>query len=277
MTVISAIINKQCTVHASDSLITEAQKDKTKKVLNHKQSKIVTVRAWKGAISYWGLASYKGYKWSTFEWLKKKAGSANKYRSAEEFAQHLTQELNEKASKMKFAKKIDRGIGLHFTAYEKIGNLLIPELFLITNYKGPPYKELYPKIRLFRNTLASICGMKAEETKTEHRELPYRKIVHEVLQSGRFLIFNNGDPGMFNVIMPTIFRLYQIFGQRRILKDSSKIKLETYHDIAHMLLNTIIKAQEGFCDKNQRLVGGKIHVLAISPKGEYYSKTGDED
>ena len=65
-----------------------------------------------------------------------------------------------------FISVIDSGIGIHFTAYENIKGNLIPELFLIKNFKDPKYNSLYPDgIRLYRNTLAAICKMKEEEKK----------------------------------------------------------------------------------------------------------------
>ena len=274
MTVISSIINKHCTVHATDSLISILKKNGKLQPIKYEQSKIVPVRAWKGALSYWGLAEHSKYNWSTFKWLKKKAGAANKNASAEDFAYKLAEELNDEISRMDFKKDISSGIGIHFTAYENIEGRWIPELFLIKNFENTNYNSVYPDgIRVFRNTFAAFCNMSEKEKKPNHREVPIRNIVYEVLHAGRWLRFNNGDPIIFNLVAPSIFNMYQIFGQRGYLKDPTDIK--TYHDMAHMFIKTISSAQQKFCHKDHRSVGGKPHVLAISPKGEYYSDTGD--
>ncbi len=272
MTVISAIINKYCTVHATDSLITVLQKDGTREPIEYKQSKIVRVHHLKGAISYWGLASYPNYKWSTLDWLKKQAGIAKKYNSAEEFAEHLAKDLNKEINRMHFKDNLHSGIGLHFTAYENIENFKIPELFLITNYKDPSYRELYEDgIRLYRNTFSTICSM--GERKPEHRDVSYRKIVREALQSGRWLYFNNGDPGIYNIISQGIFSIFNVYAQRKYLKDAEET--ETYRAIASLPIDVIKNSQERFIRKKYKSAGGTTHVLSISPNGEYQSETGD--
>jgi hypothetical protein len=42
-----------------------------------------------------------------------------------------------------------------------------------------------------------------------------------------------------------------------------------------MAVDTISKSGSNFCQNKHRLIGGKIHALAIAPDGTYYSDTGD--
>ena len=118
MTVISAVITQYCTVHASDSLITKREEGGTYEPNEWKHSKIVPVHRWRGAMSYWGLAKHPTYNWSTVDWLQDQVKSAGQESAPEEFAQRVTANLAEAISKMSFAKPVDSGIGIHFTAYE---------------------------------------------------------------------------------------------------------------------------------------------------------------
>lgn len=273
MTVISAVITRYCTAHASDSLVTELQEDGSHKPIEWKQPKIVAVRPWRGAMAYWGLAKYNAYKWSTFDWLQEQANSAGQYSSAEEFAQRLTEQLNEAISKMRFARPVDAGIGIHLTAYEYIENYWIPELFLISNFTDTSYQSVRPAggVQLSRETYHTVADAKPE---TEHREARYRLKVHEYLhRPGGMLIYNNGDPVMFNTAAYAIFGMFRALASREKL--SSPDRVETYLAIARRPIEIVSKAQLDFCEKGARVVGGKPHDLAVTPMGTYTSTTGD--
>jgi hypothetical protein len=142
MTVISAVITRYCTVHASDSLITKRKEGGTYEPDEWEHSKIVPVHRWRGAMSYWGLAKHPAHNWSTVDWLQDQVKSAGQESTPEEFAQRVTVNLAEAISKMSFAKPVDSGIGIHFTAYEYIDNRWIPELFLISNWADTNYQSL---------------------------------------------------------------------------------------------------------------------------------------
>jgi len=72
MTVIATLITSACTVHASDSLLTTVQTDGSIRFMEWKQTKIVQVRPWRGAIAYYGMAGWKK-GWRTLTWLQEKA------------------------------------------------------------------------------------------------------------------------------------------------------------------------------------------------------------
>src|SRR6185436_14007414 len=97
MTVISTIITRHCTAHASDSLITDFETGEPKE---WEKTKLIPVRSWRGAISYWGLA-YQG-DWQTSSWLREQARSAGQAQSAEAFAKKLTSDLTLAFQRMRF-------------------------------------------------------------------------------------------------------------------------------------------------------------------------------
>ena len=272
MTVISAVITRYCTAHASDSLITELQEDGSHKPKEWKQPKIVTVSKWRGAMAYWGLAKYNAYRWSTFDWLRERGNSAGQYSSAEEFAQRLREQLNEAISKMHFAKPADAGIGIHFTAYECVENYWIPELFLISNFTDTTYRFVHPDgVHLSRETYHTVADV---DPSPNHREAQYRLQVHRNLHgSGGMLIYNNGDPIMFNAAARAILELFKALAARGSLARPTKVA--TYLAIARRPIEVVSKAQLDFCKEGTRLVGGKPHDLAITPGGVYSSETGD--
>lgn len=188
MTVIATAITKHCCAHGSDSLITELQKDGSFEPVEWTRSKIVSVRHWRGAMAYWGLAKYEAYKWSTFDWLQEQVAKSNQYLSAEEFARNLKDGLNQKLAGMKFVNPLHAGIGIHLTAYEVNEGYRIPELFLISNFANPLYNSLHTDgVRLSRETYHTINHC---PPKDEHREGHFRLKVHEYLQQpGRYVYF----------------------------------------------------------------------------------------
>lgn len=158
MTVITTLITSRCTVHATDSLITVLQPDGSRRPLEWQKPKIVPVRRFRGAISYWGLAEVRG-TWSTLDWLKARTQDAVNFASPEEFAQELARRLQQEITGIAVANPIDRGIGLHFTAYERVDDRWIPELFLVSNWQDPSYTAIRATgVGYSRETLASLDG-----------------------------------------------------------------------------------------------------------------------
>src|ERR1700690_2642988 len=107
MTVIATLITRHCTVHATDSFITRLKADGNREVLESQQSKIVTVRQFRGMMSYWGLATFDQYSWSTYEWLGRQATGT--FDSADKFAYHIADELNKALSSMDFRDPTESG------------------------------------------------------------------------------------------------------------------------------------------------------------------------
>lgn len=272
MTVISTVINRYGTVHASDSLITLRQSNGTVTQLNWRRTKIVKVERFRGAISYFGLATCDQCRWSTVSWLAKQSRAAADFSSAEEFANALRDELNREMKRMVFADPRSYGIGMHFTVYENIDNKWIPELFLITNFTDPSYKSIHAHgLHVSRETYHTIVNVPAD---MGHRETRFRLTVYDHLHAAdNMLIYNNGDPLMFNIAANAILGSFATIAKRGHLSGSRDLR--TYLDIARRPVQIVSEAQRHFCSRSYRTVGGKPHDLGISPQGEYYSTTGD--
>lgn len=274
MTVVTTVISLCCTVHATDSLITQLQRDGTLEPKEWKKSKIVPIRHWRGAMSYYGLAVYDYYNWSTFEWLQRQAQQANKFESAESFARDLAKRLDEAISSMRFQRKIHSGIGIHFSAYEYVDGFWIPELFHISNYQDTSYKLIRAGgIRFTRETYSMLNKM---DWQPEHSETKYRLAVHKYLrkQNG-MLVYNNGDPIMFNPVAKAILESIETIAKRGQLSKRSNVN--TYRAVAKMAVEIVCDLQRNFVQSAKRRIGGKPHDLVITPNGEFSSNSGDSD
>ena len=121
MSVISAVITKTCTVHASDSFITQRLQTGEYQVKEKHRSKIIRVPQWRGAMAYWGLAKVDNH-WSTVDWLEACANRGSSPSSAEQFANCLAGELERELSRLKLDRSINGGIGIHFSVrYDQPG------------------------------------------------------------------------------------------------------------------------------------------------------------
>ena len=132
MTVVSTVIHRKCTAHACDSLVTKTNPDGTLEPIEWQKPKIFRVEKWRGAISYWGLSIYG--TWNTAEWLSDRAKNVAGFESAEAFGHSLAKDLQNETGRFPVRRQRDRGLGLHFTAYEFVEGSWIPELFLISNW-----------------------------------------------------------------------------------------------------------------------------------------------
>jgi hypothetical protein len=272
MTVISSVITRHCTVHASDSLITVLREDGTREPYEWQKSKIVPVHHWRGAMAYWGLAQHDAYRWSTFDWLCNQAKTAADYSTVEEFALGLADKLNDAISKMQFSKPVHSGIGIHLTAYELVDGYWIPELFLVSNWVNTSYNSIRAQgVGISRETYHTVADVSKDP---KHREPEYRLKVHAYLhQPGGMLIYNNGDPIMFNAAAYAVLGMFRSLEKRGKLDRADDVR--TYLAIARRPIEVVSRAQIDFCREGTRIVGGKPHDLAVTPTGDYSSTTGD--
>jgi hypothetical protein len=173
---------------------------------------------------------------------------------------------------MKFRKPTDSGIGVHLTAYEDIKGYCIPELFLISNWTNEKYEAIHSDgVHLSRETFHT---MTKQNPKSLHRDFEYRDEVYKYIKEGNWLMYNNGDPLMFNIVARAIFGAIRVIVLRRKLINLNEIR--TYLAIARRPIEIVSKAQIDFCHEGARIVGGKPHDLAITPDGLYSSTTGDK-
>jgi hypothetical protein len=267
MTVIATIITSRYTAHASDSFITERQKDGTFLVKETQQTKLVRVEAWRGAMAYWGLAYYG--KWNTLDWLRAKASDADKYPSAQAFAEALAAELTTEANyRLRSAKM---GIGIHFTAYEYVNGYWIPELFLISNWIDVSYNSCRPAFTATRETFGAHVGI---EERSKGDANPNRRLaVHSALHNDKALLYyNNGDTSLFNPIARSVFGTFALLLQRGQFRDPASV--QTHLSLVRRPVEIASKLISDFGRPGSILIGGKPHDLAISPGGQYHTTTG---
>jgi hypothetical protein len=269
MTVISAVITQHCTAHASDSLLTRLESDGTRRPIEYEKSKLVYVKHWRGAAAFWGLAE-SGH-WSTLEWLRGQAQHAHEFSSAEEFANQMAAVLNRELARLPSSSPVDKGIGIHFTTYERVSDYWIPELFLISNWEGIPYTHIRRKGGgASRETYHTLKGVVSAP---QHGEPRFRFEVHEALLSGTMFRYNNGDPELFSPVADaTIDTLFRLMRRGSVNDPSSK---ETHCALARRPIEIISHLLTDFSKEGTRLIGGKPHDLCISHDGTWLSTTGD--
>lgn len=275
MTVVSTIITRHYTAHASDSFLTMCHPDGTREVVEDQQSKLVDVRAFRGVMSYWGLARHED-GWDTFQWLRERARLADASGSAEAFAEACAEMLTAELSRRRFANQLDSGLGIHFTAYEYINDYWIPELFVLSRWRDESYQEVLPKykFRVTRETYATLKGLKPPDGRSpEFGQPTHRLEVHKALQNQLLMfLFNNGAPVLFNPIANSILASFAELSCRGHLKDPTSF--ETHLSIARRPVEIVSKLLIDLAAPGTRLVGGKPHDLAVSPSGVYHSTTG---
>lgn len=291
MTVITAIVSKAGTAHASDSYITEVDENGDLKVLEDQETKIVKVEAWRGVMAYWGLATCPTYDWCTLDWLRARANEAHKFPSAEAHAQNIQQQLNAKLWSMQFRRPTDGGIGIHYSVYEYVDGYWIPELFLLSTFADISYQVLHPDgVHLSRETFHHVAAgiMKGDNriqgrlpalalgdefAQAWHRESQYRRVVQAYLSAGGMLYYNNGDPVMFNPIANAVLQSMQTLEARGELVDVAEPA--TYRKLAYDTVSAVCTMQRDFARPKRQRVGGKVHDIVITPGGVYDSRSGD--
>jgi len=267
LTVVSAIISKYCIAVSSDSLISILKDDGLKDYIESEKPKIISIRNLRAAISYWGFASYGS--WSTYDWLCSKSQEACQYETLETFAINLRDSLEKELEKINVKREIDKGIGIHLTGYEVFGDCKIPELFLCSNFSDPSYSSVR-KLELSRESYGTIFG---EQRSNVHGIEEYRLKVYEEIQKGtNILVYNNGDPLIFNHVFNSLRSLFEESQKRKIFKNPEDI--EIYRESAKLPIEIISKFQNKFWKPNTKIVGGRTHDLIIRPSGEFSSHSG---
>jgi hypothetical protein len=266
MTAISALITKDWIAAASDSLLTEYYPNKNQiKHIEFKKSKIIPIRKFKGAAAYWGLAKID--KWTTYDFLKSLAADSDKFDTFENFANNMRDKLSQKLDSISFSNPTYKGIGIHLIGYESIDNKNVPELFLISNYTDTSYSNV-GNLSISRNlfkTLPDDLRINGETIEGQ------RKQIIDFLNQGRTFIFNNGDPALFNPAANAIHGMFNVAMSRQVMKNDYK----KYMKLASRPIEVIKILQKDFFIKDYIRVGGKIHHLLITERGDFISDTGD--
>ena len=268
MTVVATIITRHFTAHASDSYLTRQKPDGTLEQVDTQSTKLVPVPHWRGAMAFWGLAL--NGTWSTLSWLRHHAAQAGQHSSAEQFANALAADLSGELERQTFHRPREKGIGIHFTAYERVQDYWIPELFLLSNWTDVSYRDVQKQVGVSRRTYFTVKNVDAGPVGAESG---FRIEVHTFLRNGGLLLFNNGDPVLFNPIanaMGNVFR--ELYGRGAISQSDSK---ETHCALVRHPVEAVSRLIAVLCIPTVRRIGGKPHDLCISPEGIFWSSTGD--
>jgi hypothetical protein len=271
MTVVAAIMTRHCTAHASDSLLTRVRSGNLE-VVDDKARKLVRVPAWRGVIAYWGFARDET-GWSTFKWLADESKRAAKHNSPQAFAQHLADQLTSELASHPFARAPDGGLGIHFTAYERVSGYWVPELFLVSNWVDASYTAVRSKgFSMTRETYATLRGL--QDRSPEHGEERQRLEVHAALHQQPLLLrYVNGDPVLFNPIANAVLECFTAMRSRGELNNAESV--QTHLALVRRPVELVGRLVSDFAAPGQRRVGGRPHDLAVSPGGVSESTTGD--
>lgn len=279
MTLISALISIKGTAVSTDSLITvRDEQDKTSvEQVEWNLPKLVRLEKFKGIISFWGGAvaevkytssaniTKQELGWTLYNWLNEKCKNIEEL-DLEDFVKRLTNDLKVEYSKRKWS---NYGIGLHITGYEYIDNTFIPELFLVSNYADTSYITLR-ELSYSRETYHTISNTPPADN---HRELEYRKAVHSYLLTGEIIIYNNGDPTLFNPVFKAIWQSYLDSKAKNRVREIST--LNNLISLVRRPIEFVSKFQSDFFKHDKILIGGQIHDLAVWRDGNYISTSGD--
>jgi hypothetical protein len=278
MTLISALITKRGTAVSTDSLLTVRENGNPDSVsqVEWQLPKLVRLEKFKGTITFWGdaVAELKcfppkkenvEFDWTLYSWLAKKCKNIGEI-TLEDFVRQLVQDLKAEYAKKKW---LNYGIGIHVTGYEYINDTFIPELFLVSNYVDTTYTTLR-ELAYSRETFHTITDTPAEEF---HRDADCRLSVQKYLLNGGLIIYNNGDPSLFNPVFKAIWDSYLNS------RNAGRVKeIETLHNLISLIrrpIEIVSKFQSDFFKENKIIVGGKIHDLAVWRDGNYVSTSGD--
>jgi hypothetical protein len=272
MTVVASVITRHYTAHASDSFITVARDDGSLDVVEDQASKLIRVEAFRGIFAYWGLARQEP-DWNTFGWLSARARAAAQYQTPEAFATATADALTIELRGRTWVKPTDRGLGIHFTAYERIGDRWIPELFLISNWVDASYAAVRDGgLRVTRETYGTLRATADREQSDAARER--RLEVHAALHDSPLMFsFVNCDAALFNPIASSVLSALQTIQRRGDLRDAQSP--QTHLALVRRPVEMVSLLVSDFGANGRRRIGGRTHELCVSPGGTYESRTSD--
>jgi hypothetical protein len=265
MTVISTFVTHLGVIHATDSLITTLSSNGINNPITWRGKKLLKVPSMKGIMSYWGLARIDAQKWSTVNWLERQIHGSNSFPDPETFAVHIATELQNEYRRLAIETDPRYGLGIHFSAYERINGNYDPELFLISNWGDTSYTSIKTNgFGATRETSANAFNMREN---IGHPDSTMRLMFYKWLNHGNYLIFNNGDPILYNYSAKAMNKIVRVLIGRQVLRPPNRLR--DFVNIAKFPVDTVSYIQRTLCRRGTQIVGGNTRYLSVDPNGDY--------
>ncbi|MBK8225507.1 MAG: hypothetical protein IPK73_31225 [Candidatus Obscuribacter sp.] len=269
MTVNLVYVTTHGVAHATDSLIVDLNMKPV-----HAESgkaKIFAIPRFQGAISWHGTAAFPG-GWRAMKWIESEVASY-KGNSPDELAGIMAENLTQVFWANTGVVLSERGMGLHFTFYEKVDNLNIPELIWITNFNsitalGQYKPDQGPRFVAQRQTFHTFTKQSDFE---HHARDSYRKVVANYLSLLGPLVYQNGDILLTSLSAGMVEQALLNLLVRKELRSNDP--LENFGRRALYRAEIAALTQRVFSSPEKVGVGTPCFNLIIPPEGPMFTDT----
>lgn len=273
MTVNAVVLGTFGIVQVADSRITFENEAGQRELSNDAgRPKIVALPQFFGAMSWFGTV--KLGDWNALDWLKDKAEHSKSFdrTKVDLYADYVAVELNKEFETRKHLCTEPRGIGIHFSFFDNVAGVEIPELIFITNFDSissiGAYRPGAPVIQAQRQTFHLLSG---NTDYKNHYKQNFREVVYQYLRLVGPLELQNGENPLFNASFQMVDAVVANLILRKTLNESDPLRLAGKKTL--LRAEIVAKIQEVLCTPASRFVGSPCHNLMISPSGEFSSDT----
>jgi hypothetical protein len=195
--VICNILTKNEIVVGSDGYITSEGKP-----IESNAVKLVKFDHPNSVVAFWGLAKHNS--WSMRGWLMLHKQQLDKHpeecKSLDDLAFYLKAQLDKTRGPNGALCDVKmKGIGLQVVGFVPLeGDITIQELYLITNVSLDKHGKYYVQQETLDCTPRTIVNFLPPDESELPIEKKRRYIYDQILNSGKIINYNNGDPVLFN-------------------------------------------------------------------------------
>jgi len=262
MTVISTVLSKDKIAIASDGYITNQGR-----VIKTNAVKFVKFDQVNCVVSFWGLATFDATQWDMYSWLQEQSenlkNNPTSCTSLEQLAFLLQSRLESMLNYGKLKHVTNKGLGLHIAGFEKIrDNLYSPELFLVTNYSldsRGSYHVRQNSLDCTRRTIVDFIPKKMRGKSVSARK---KYVYDSILSRGSVMIFNNGDPVMYNTFSQGYVSAVMRASKNESLRDLSED--ERLRNLAAWPIKRVVEFQSDFYRPDKIVVGGDVSIEILA-------------
>ena len=266
MTVLVTILSQHCIAFASDSFLTRPTRGGRLEVIESQASKLFRVESLRGIAGYCGLAEWG--RWTVRDWLRGRARNPG-HETAQAFAESLAEDLN---GLMRAIPREQRGIGIHFGAYERVQGDWIPELFWITNWTDPPNQRVRDSGKVVARRESYGLAVQAGMPACDGLEAQRLAVGRWFAASG-FQTYNNGDPELFHPVASGFGAALGVLQRRREMPLPTESDWRAWSHVVRAPVETMSKVIRELVPRGQRRIGGRTHDQLVSHRGEFHSRS----